>query len=78
MGDNKVLIVSSGHDLKQHYVALEILNSGNSVFMPTTTQIQCTVDDLMAHMPTLHDLYASKYRKARIERARAKRRRNKR
>lgn len=72
MNEKKYLIVGSGR------IELPaILSRDDSVFMPSPTQIQHTFDDLMVKMPTLADINASKHRKARIERSRAKRRKKK-
>jgi hypothetical protein len=72
MNEKKYLVVGSGR------IELPaILCRDDSVFMPTPTHIQHTFDDLMARMPTVVDIHASKHREARVERARAKRRKKK-
>jgi hypothetical protein len=48
------------------------------VFMPSQKNVQNGFDALMAKMPTLADITASKHKKARIQRAQAKRRKHKR
>jgi hypothetical protein len=71
--EKKVLIVGSGHiELPQALCREE------SVFMPSPKNVQNGFDVLMAKMPTLADINASKHKKARIQRAQAKRRKHKR
>jgi hypothetical protein len=73
VGTKKVLIMGSGHiELPQS------LCREDAVFMPSQKNVQNGFDALMAKMPTLADITASKHKKARIQRAQAKRRKHKR
>ncbi len=71
--EKKILIVGSG------CIELpKVLCREDSVFMPSPGNVQNRFDSLMSEMPTLADITASKHHKAKVKRARAKRRKKKR